>query len=464
MVIGCSADTRQAEVSGAATGKGTIPILWKHPGRDATTEAAAGAKLVYNGGPVIPNVKAYIVEWGPNVWPDGLATMKKFFQTIPNSPYVDWLSEYNTPTQKIGRGTFGGVIVDSNPPAGTTIDDTQIQAELTKLFDAGTLPKPTANTYYQVLFPPGVTVTAEGTSFCVAGPFGIPCAYHQSFSYNGTNVYYSPQPDYSGQCGTDCGFVPGNSLASLTTAASHEMVEAITDPAPWSGWNDPTNGEIGDICEVESQGQQVNGIYVQTEWSNVQNACIVSAGGCTPTCTGKSCGDDGCGGSCGTCPTGETCNTSGQCVATCVPKCSGKACGDDGCGGSCGTCASGSTCNASGQCVSTTTGCSHAICSTGGKLTKSCDPCATKICASDSYCCSTSWDSQCVAEVKSICGESCGGGTSSCAHPICSAGAKLAKSCDPCATKICAADSYCCATSWDSVCVGEVKSICGETC
>src|SRR5262249_8004006 len=32
----------------------------------------------------------------------------------------------------------------------------------------------------------------------------------------------------------------------------------------------------------------------------------------------------------------------------CTPSCSGKQCGGDGCGGTCGTCASGQVCNASG--------------------------------------------------------------------------------------------------------------------
>src|SRR3954469_12088201 len=49
-----------------------------------------------------------------------------------------------------------------------------------------------------------------------------------------------------------------------------------------------------------------------------------------------------------------------------------------------------------------------------------------------------------------------------CTHPICSAGTKLISRWDPCAPKICAVDNYCCSTSWDSVCVGEVASICGQ--
>ena len=123
--------------------------------------------------------------------------------------------------------------------------------------------------------------------------------------------------------------------------------------------------------------------------------------------------------------------------------------------------------------------CSHPICDTGSKLTTSCDPCAAKICASDTFCCSSSWDSVCLGEVASICGETCGGGGTSssssssstssssggtCTHPVCDAGAKLKSTCNTCAEDICSQDSYCCTTKWDSVCVSEVGSICGETC
>ncbi len=41
----------------------------------------------------------------------------------------------------------------------------------------------------------------------------------------------------------------------------------------------------------------------------------------------------------------------GACTGgACVPQCSGRTCGDDGCGGSCGTCGSGGACSETGQC------------------------------------------------------------------------------------------------------------------
>ena len=68
---------------------------------------------------------------------------------------------------------------------------------------------------------------------------------------------------------------------------------------------------------------------------------------CYPNCKGKECGPDGCGGSCGVCPEGDTC-FEGQCV--CRPSCQGKKCGPDGCGGYCGTCDKGKSCQ-DGKCV-----------------------------------------------------------------------------------------------------------------
>jgi hypothetical protein len=62
--------------------------------------------------------------------------------------------------------------------------------------------------------------------------------------------------------------------------------------------------------------------------------------GAPPTvdlCANKQCGDDGCGGSCGTCADGLSCQ-AGSCAppGACAPRCEGKPAGaDDGCGGAC---------------------------------------------------------------------------------------------------------------------------------
>ena len=128
---------------------------------------------------------------------------------------------------------------------------------------------------------------------------------------------------------------------------------------------------------------------------------------CLPDCTGKQCGDDSCGGTCGHCPAGILCKDSvcvsatscvgkcggqgagcwcdagcenwGDCCADfcdacaeslanacCEPDCVGKDCGDDGCGGYCGACGAGSICSTAGTCVACTPSCDAATCGDDG--------------------------------------------------------------------------------------------------
>jgi hypothetical protein len=64
------------------------------------------------------------------------------------------------------------------------------------------------------------------------------------------------------------------------------------------------------------------------------------------------------------CPGAGTTCQNGQCV--CVPQCQGKQCGPDGCGGSCGTCPTGLECDdGSGRCLCTTASCPNGCCSDG---------------------------------------------------------------------------------------------------
>jgi hypothetical protein len=138
---------------------------------------------------------------------------------------------------------------------------------------------------------------------------------------------------------------------------------------------------------------------------------------CKPVCGGAECGDDRCGGSCGTCTGGKVCQT-GVCVCAaesyraccdnavcwfdscgtqgtkvvdcpkgcqgatcldCTADCTGKQCGEDGCGYECGQCASG---NCGGLMWTTPAGCVSGHCS-GGGATQACDdgnPCTQDTC------------------------------------------------------------------------------------
>ena len=64
------------------------------------------------------------------------------------------------------------------------------------------------------------------------------------------------------------------------------------------------------------------------------------------------------------CPAGETCNpATGVCQGGCVAQCAGRTCGDDGCGGSCGTCTTGLCFE--GQCVTDCAGVPYEGCCAG---------------------------------------------------------------------------------------------------
>jgi len=87
-------------------------------------------------------------------------------------------------------------------------------------------------------------------------------------------------------------------------------------------------------------------------FSPLADVCLVP---CTPECSGKSCGDDGCGGACGLCEAGTKCGASGACEQ-CTADCAERICGPDGCGGSCGDCDDGSMCTPDGLCAASGTG------------------------------------------------------------------------------------------------------------
>lgn len=86
-------------------------------------------------------------------------------------------------------------------------------------------------------------------------------------------------------------------------------------------------------------------------------------GVCVPSCSDRACGDDGCGGTCGSCAANQACDAG---VCTCVPRCGTAVCGSDGCGGICGTCPANQACDA-GSCTSTCVPqCGAAVCGSDG--------------------------------------------------------------------------------------------------
>jgi len=106
---------------------------------------------------------------------------------------------------------------------------------------------------------------------------------------------------------------------------------------------------------------------------------------CTPACSGKQCGNDGCGGACGTCAAGQVCNPiNSNC---CTPNCTGKICGSDGCGGSCGKCPAANKCSPAFTCEPCNPYCLGKECGDDG-CDGACGTCdAGKVCTAAQKCC-----------------------------------------------------------------------------
>jgi hypothetical protein len=277
------------------------------PWQDASApngSAPVGAHLSYFGGPVVSNAHIVQVLYGtgsynPQVAGTSGPTMGNFFGDLlgTNSGYISLLSQYSTnfsggTHQIVGNGTFGGLfqIVPSSGNNGSTIDDSNIQAELLAQINAGHLPAPVldgagnVNTIYIIYFPPGKTITERGSTSCVAGGF---CAYHGTTSntLNSKHLLYGVMPDMQAGSGCSSGCGTSSVFGNYTSVTSHELSETITDAdvgiatsiaAPLA-WYDRTNGEIGDICNGQQGSYTANSTTytIQLEFSNAANNCVL---------------------------------------------------------------------------------------------------------------------------------------------------------------------------------------------
>lgn len=161
------------------------------------------------------------------------------------------------------------------------------------------------------------------------------------------------------------------SQALKTTKESADLFTAIQN-CGYKACNDPNAG----TCAAPGKGGAANrcGQFDDNWKCNCDDACKNYNDCCADrgtVCGGGAGGADSCKGKCGTpyddkakCQCDEECAGNKDCCSDydkecgdggsggCTPKCDGKQCGADGCGGSCGVCPSGANCSgATGMCV-----------------------------------------------------------------------------------------------------------------
>jgi hypothetical protein len=247
-----------------------VPMI--HPA--SLSMIAPAAHLNFHGGQVLGAVQVVPIFWGA-FWGNGdgaqlVTLLEGFFDLILSSSLMDLLAEFSTDATPIGHGSrLPSVrVLESEPgdptATGRQVSDDQIQQALQGFIAAGTVPATTANTLYFLYLPPNCVSTLGVAQSC-KGPGGF-CGYHSNINQS---IFYAVEPFIT--C-PGCSF--GTILDSLTKVSSHELAEAITDPAG-DGWFDDTSGdEIGDICNTSTA--HLGGFLVQNQWSNAQGGCVIA--------------------------------------------------------------------------------------------------------------------------------------------------------------------------------------------
>jgi len=242
----------------------SLPEEILRPSTEAAHAPATPAQLTYRGGPLLTSVEVVTIFWGSS-WTARQAPLvgqvNDFFDYVLTSALLSELSEYSVPGKTIGKGRRTASVTIASPGPPASVSDAAIRVFLQHQLATNTqIPPAGPNSLYFLLLPSGVTVVQGGSKSCQAF-----CGYHDAI---GNQIFYAVMP-YPGCAGCQGGLVP---LDALTTAASHELCETITDPVPGDGWYDDANGEIGDICAWKTK--KLGAYTVQLEWSNAKGRCV----------------------------------------------------------------------------------------------------------------------------------------------------------------------------------------------
>ena len=270
-------------------------------GGASTPQPGPPGPLSYGGGPVEGTFegssaapRVYIDFWGWQTFPDSESQyLTSFLQGVGGSSWFNTVTQYSVPGH---YDRFGDLIQSTtiwNVPdllqgsyeSSTTAASLSITSSTSfSNFNTAVAAEArnalthfnNANGVYVIALPPGhwdySTVNA--------------CAYHQFVSANGADVPYIVIPyvsDAGALCGSNTG--PGGALDGVSIVTGHELAEAFTDPAPYSGWADPSHNEVGDACAWQKLGQvalSTGNFEVQGLWSNatgssdINVACVLS--------------------------------------------------------------------------------------------------------------------------------------------------------------------------------------------
>jgi len=235
-----------------------------------------------NGGPVVATPGIVTFNYQNDSWASVEAGWAKW---VVGST---WLTEVGK-DYGVGLGTYGAsyTFQSAAPQSETDLD---VQDELTYLFSSGAL-SPVSDTIYFVFLPPGTIMTG-------VGGLGVACVdfagYHHWFNYGSSTVIYAVVAD----CDGDSWISGVADPAAIEITASHELMEAATDPLGFAYFQNGTNAsaynienqanawlavgdEVGDLCVWTSYQDPAAGYWAQRIWSN-SAAAAATGSPCVP--------------------------------------------------------------------------------------------------------------------------------------------------------------------------------------
>jgi hypothetical protein len=272
----------------------------------AATAASAGAppnRLDRNLGAILPAPRIHNLYWDAN-WDANQpgftrATINSFSSRFGVSGYAARLGEYG-----VAAPVFSSAHVANSACGATRAGNSVVTAtvilwllcEVTNPFSgvpAPVLRAPISNDLYVVYLPRNTTIT-DGLiipRFTVLGhTFGPFTVTHSSCTDYG--AYHAFGPALTGlfafaivptRCAVTSATTSHPAIEGVTLAASHEIVEAATDPFPLASWVDNTltaaqkmtRGEAADICDfLNASPTQRLGFMWEPYWSNALGRCF----------------------------------------------------------------------------------------------------------------------------------------------------------------------------------------------
>jgi hypothetical protein len=300
LAIGCGGASRDPPGqgggggSGSGSGSGGAPPFAEAP-------HSSLPQLTYQGGPLLLSPKIVTVTFAGDANTSALET---FDDAIVESSWWGAVTAgfCNGAGACVGKGSSGGHVVLTTAPAASYTDATaggtsSLQIFINDQIESGALPAADANTLYVFYFPPSTTITlAEGSV-----ETGTSCAqfggYHNSLvaTAGAAPIPYAVVPECAPQKGSKL-----TPFESITFAASHEIVEGVTDPIQTTttlgyylnlsddtvlGWDLLAGGEAADLCVdvtgLHEDETTADGYTVQRIWSNANAAAGLDP--CIPT-------------------------------------------------------------------------------------------------------------------------------------------------------------------------------------